>query len=115
MTSSTASPEIISRSSGSGILLQKIVSTIVLENNNSTLTTTLTPLAPPLDNDTVDNHDAFVTVPRNENKSRPAPEEVVQSQQQMTTINFLESQNKIHLDPQIKKDWQKTGKEIGFS
>ena len=37
------------------------------------------------------------------------PKEVVQSQQQMTTINILEPQNKIHLDPQIKKEWQKTG------
>ena len=56
------------------IKLQKLVEglshacEIGLENNNSTLITTLTPLAPPLDNDIVDNRDAFVT-PRNENNS----------------------------------------------
>ena len=31
-------------------------------------------------------------------------------QSQMTTINFLEPQDKIHLDPEIEKEWQKTGR-----
>ena len=102
MTSLTASPEIVS-----SILLSKIVYTTTtmapVQNNNSTFTTTLTPLAPLL-------LDAIMTS-SNKNKSATTPKVPTPPvQNQMTTKNFFTTRDKIHLDPQIKKEWQKTGK-----
>ena len=73
------------------------------ENNNSTFTTTLTPLAPLDANMTSSNKNKSATTPK-------VPTPPVQNQ--MTTKNFFTTRDKIHLDPQIKKEWQKTGEYL---